>query len=122
MIGTPLFVPSIGENGVANRFKSTRMWMHHMGIKGAMGSGIYWKTMFTLSRNFGTYDHAFPADVFDPLGVGPYNSPLDEFSFLGELHYRGNKLPFQINVGIAGDYGDRFEHRMGGYAGISYQF
>src|SRR5665648_1050476 len=90
MMGTPLFVPWIGEDGIANRLKSTRMWMHHFGIKGTCESGIYWKTMFTWSRNFGTYNDAFPADIFDPLGVGPYNPPLDEFSVLGELNYRGN--------------------------------
>ena len=122
MMGTPLFVPWIGADGIATRFKSTRMWMHHLGIKGALGSDIYWKTMLTWSHNFGTYNDAFPSDIFDPIGVGPYHVPLDEFSFLCELNYRGNKLPFQVNAGIAGDYGDRFENRIGGYAGICYRF
>ncbi|MCX6238891.1 MAG: hypothetical protein NTY07_15235, partial [Bacteroidia bacterium] len=122
MMGTPLFVPRIGADGIADGFESTRMWMHHLGIKGALGSGIYWKTMLTISRNFGTYNDSFPwSKIFGPSGSS-YPTPLDEFSFLGELNYRGNKLPFQVNAGIAGDYGNRFQKRIGGYAGICYRF
>lgn len=120
MMGTPLFVPRIGADGVADGFASTRMWMHHIGMKGALGSGVYWKTMLTLSRNFGVYNESFPWSA--DFGQAVYPVPKDEFSFLCELNYRGNKLPFQVNVGIAGDYGDRFESRTGAYAGISYQF
>ena len=72
--------------------------------------------MLTYSRNFGTYNNAFPT------WGGVYPVPLDEFSFLGELNYNGKRLPFAVNVGIAGDYGKRFNNRLGGYAGISYQF
>jgi len=123
MMGTPLFVPRIGEDGVANGFESTRMWMHHLGMKGFLGSGIYWKTMLTWSRNFGTHDKAFPwSHIFSPTSGSSYPIPLDEFSFLGELNYRGNKLPFEVNIGIAGDYGYRFQKRIGGYAGINYRF
>ena len=122
MMGTPLFIPRIGANGVADGFESTRMWMHHFGLKGALGSGIYWKTLLTFSRNFGTYNNAFPwSKVFGPSGSS-YPVPLDEFSFLGELTYRGDKLPFLLNAGLAGDYGDRLAKRIGGYAGICYKF
>jgi hypothetical protein len=122
MMGTPLFIPRIGANGVADGFESTRMWMHHLGVKGALGSGFYWKTMLTLSRNFGTYNDAFPWSAnFGPSGSS-YPVPLDEFSYLFEFYYRGSKLPFQINAGIAGDTGSRFETRTGGYAGISFHF
>ena len=116
MIGTPLFVPIIGSDGVASGFESTRMLMHHIGLKGALSSAVYWKTMFTYSRNFGTYNNAFPTRG------GEYPVPLDEFSFLGDLTYNGKQLPFHINVGFAGDYGKRFKNSLGGYAGISYQF
>ncbi len=123
MMGTPLFVPRIGADGKADGFESTRMWMHHIGIKGACGSGIYWKTMLTWSRNFGVYNDSFPwSHIFSPTTGSSYPIPLDEFSFQGELNYRGNKLPFELNAGIAGDYGYRFQKRIGGYAGICYRF
>ena len=122
MMGTPLFLPRIGANGIADGFESTRMWMHHIGIKGALGLGIYWKTMLTMSRNFGVYNGSFPWDKnFGPSG-SLYPVPLDELSFLGELNYLGDKLPFQLKAGIAGDYGDRFQKRIGAYAGICYKF
>ena len=116
MIGTPLFVPIIGSDGVASGFGSTRMWMHHLGLKGSLSSSLGWKTMFTYSRNFGTYDNAYPTRG------GVYPVPLDEFSFFGEFNYNGKQLPFSVNIGIAGDYGKRFNNCLGGYAGISYQF
>jgi hypothetical protein len=122
MMGTPLFVPRIGANGIADGFESTRMWMHHIGLKGALGSGIFWKTMLTISRNFGVYNGSFPWDKNFGSTGSLYPHPLDEVSFLGEFNYRGDKLPFQLNAGIAGDYGDRFEKRIGGYAGICYKF
>jgi len=122
MMGTPLFVPRIGSDGVANGFESTRMWMQHIGLKGALGSGIYWKSMLTWSRNFGVYNNSFPWSAnFGPSGSA-YPVPLDEFSFLGELNYRGNRLPFEVNAGLALDYGDRFQKRIGAYVGVCYRF
>lgn len=116
MMGTPLFVPHIGSNNQADGFESTRMWMHHFGAKGELKPGIKWKGMLTWSRNFGTYTDSFP--WLD----GPYAEPLDEFSFLCELNYSPCKLPMQLSGGFAGDYGERFEKRIGGYLGISYLF
>jgi len=109
MMGTPLFVPVIGLDGISKGFASTRMWMHHLGVSGTLGNGFYWKSLMTLSRNFGNYGK-------------PYPDPLDEFSFLAEGNYNGSKLPFIVKAGVAGDYGTRFEHRTGGYLGIEFNF
>ncbi len=109
MIGTPLFVAEIGADGTSTGFRSTRMWMHHLGISGQFGSGFFWKTLTTWSRNFGTYDSVYP-------------DPLDEFSFLAECRYEGEKLPFKVKAGIAGDYGSRFEKRSGSYLGVEINF
>jgi len=109
MMGTPLFVPEIGTDGISKGFESTRMWMHHLGVSGILGGGFFWKSLATWSRNFGTYKKAYP-------------NPLDEFSFLAEGSYNGSKLPFMVKAGVAGDHGDRFEHRIGGYLGIEINF
>ncbi len=109
MMGTPLFVPDIGIDGISKGFESTRMWMHHLGISGTLGNGFYWKSLMTISRNFGRYNLVYP-------------DPLDEFSFLAEGSYNGAKLPFIVKAGVAGDYGTRFEHRTGGYLGIEFNF
>ena len=105
MMGSPLFVPKLNANGVSLGFESTRMWMQHVGLKGWMRGNFYWKTMLTYSRNFGEYQN-------------PYPSPLNEFSFLGEVIYHLPRLPLQFTGGIAGDFGGRFEQRVGGYVGM----
>ena len=109
MMGTPLFVPTIGSDGISKGFESTRMWMHHFGLGGTLGSRFFWRSLMTWSRNFGRYDQVYP-------------NPLDEFSFLAECRYKSVKLPFDIKIGVAGDYGDRFEQRVGEYLGIDYKF
>jgi hypothetical protein len=109
MMGTPLFVPVIGADGISKGFESTRMWMHHLGVSGMLGDGFYWKSLLTWSRNFGTYKNVYPI-------------PLDEFSFLAECRYNGVKLPFEVKAGIAGDDGNRFEQKLGGYLGIEINF
>ncbi|MCX6239879.1 MAG: hypothetical protein NTY07_20430, partial [Bacteroidia bacterium] len=88
MMGTPLFVPIIGSDGISKGFESTRMWMHHLGISGMLGGGFFWKSLLTLSRNFGRYQQVYP-------------DPLDEFSFLVECRYNGAKLPFEVKAGVA---------------------
>jgi hypothetical protein len=109
MMGTPLFVPEIGTDGISTGFESTRMWMHHIGLSGVLGRGFSWKSMMTWSRNFGNYSNI-------------YANPLDELSFIAECVYATSKLPFDVKVGAASDYGDRFEHRYGGYLGIGFRF
>ena len=109
MMGSPLFVPIIGPDGVSKGFESTKMWMHHLGVSGALGNGFFWKSLATLSRNFG-------------IPANSYLVPLNEFSFLAEGSYNGSKLPFNVKAGLAGDYGTRFEHRLGGYLGIEINF
>ena len=79
MMGTPLFVPVIGADGISKGFRDTRVWMHHLGISGILGNGIYWKTLTTWSRDFGSYYNVLP-------------EPLDEISFLAEGSYNGAKL------------------------------
>ena len=109
MMGTPLFVPAIGTDGISEGFESTRMWMHHFGMKGAISNGLSWKSLMTWSRNFGTYGNSYP-------------TPLEEFSFLAECLYSTKKIPFNVKAGIACDYGNRFEHRYGAYLGIGFHF
>ena len=109
MMGTPLFVPTIGANGISQGFESTRMWMHHLGLSGNLGGGLCWKTLLTLSRNFGTYTNRYP-------------NPVNELSVLAQCGYVTPKLPFALRGGVAADYGSRFEQRFGGYLGIGFHF
>ncbi|NEW85436.1 MAG: hypothetical protein GZ094_24170, partial [Mariniphaga sp.] len=87
----------------------SRLWMHHLGISGLLGKEFYWKTLMTWSRDFDRF-------TFTNLNSN------DEFSFLAEGSYNGVKLPFIVKAGLAGDYGDRFEQRIGAYLGIEFNF
>ena len=110
MMGSPVFVPLIDTNGISRGFDNTRIWLNHLGISGWMSERLAWKSLFTFTRSFGTYD---------PDGMFP--QALDQFSFMLEGGYSLSRLPLKFNAGIAGDYGERFEHRIGVYAGISYR-
>lgn len=109
MMGTPFLIPTIGPDGISKGFDDTRIMMHHLGISGTLGDGFYWKSLMTVSRDFGSYGKVYP-------------NPFDEFSFLAEGIYNGTKLPFSVKVGLAGDYGQRFENRTGGYLGVEFNF
>jgi hypothetical protein len=109
MMGSPVFIPVIGANGISEGFDNTRIVLHHLGFSGWMSDRLSWRSLFTWTRSFGTYDVKFP-------------KPLDQFSCLAECGYSVKRLPIKFNVGIAGDYGERFEKRVGGYAGILWRF
>lgn len=109
MMGSPVFIPVIGANGISQGFDNTRILLHHLGFSGWMSDRLSWRSFLTWTRSFGTYDVKFP-------------EPLDQFSFLSECGYNLSNLPIKFNVGIAGDYGERFEKRIGGYAGVSWRF
>jgi hypothetical protein len=109
IMGTPLLVPNIGQDGISKGFESTRIWMHHLGISGILANEFYWKSLATWSRDFGGYGKEYPI-------------PLDQLSILAEGSYKGSKLPFIVKAGLSGDYGSRFDHRVGGYIGTEFNF
>ena len=107
MMGSPLFVPTIGADGISQGFESNMMWMHHLGLGGTLGDGFTWKSLLTLSRNFGVPYNLYP-------------NPLTECSGLLECSYATPELPFALKAGVAADYGSRFQKRFGGYLGITF--
>lgn len=109
MMGTPLFIPVIGDDGISGGFDNTRIEMHHLGIGGALVERLTWRSLVTWSRSLGKYGKSYP-------------EPLDQVSCLGELHYRLLRLPLDLNLGVAGDIGKRFQKRVGGYTGMSWSF
>jgi len=109
MMGTPLFTPVIGANGISTGFDNTRIEMHHLGIGGTIIDRLTWRTLMTLSRSSGTFEK-------------PYPEKLNQFSYLYELNYQFKTVPLRINCGMAADYGERFQNRLGGTAGMSWTF
>lgn len=109
MMGTPLFIPVIGEDGISKGFDNTRIEMHHLGLGGTFLDRLTWKSLFTWSRSHGIYGNSYP-------------EPLDQFSCLAECRYALMRLPLSLNLGVAGDFGERFQKRAGGKVGMSWTF
>ncbi|HWR99626.1 MAG TPA: capsule assembly Wzi family protein [Prolixibacteraceae bacterium] len=107
MMGTPLFVPALKTSEVSAGFESTRMWMHHLGIKGALLEDLSWKAMCTYSRNYGSYGNV-------------YSEPLSQLSVMGQFVYRFQSLPLELSAALANDSGDRFENRTGFSFGLKW--
>ena len=108
MMGSPLFVPTLNDSGVSLGIEDTRMWMHHLGIKGFLGKSLRWKVMLTYSGNYGM------AGVF-------LQTPVKELSSFGELTYIPKNAPLEFNVAVANDVGQRFENRTGFTAGLKWR-
>ena len=109
MMGTPFFIPVIGVDGISKGLSDTRIRYHHLGINGTLGNDFNWKSLITFSQDLGSYKLI-------------YTKPLDVFSFLAEGSYNGPKLPFSVKGGLAGDYGSRYEHLVGGFLGVEFSF
>ena len=109
MMGTPLFIPVIGADGISKGFDNTRIEMYHLGIGGSITDRFTWKSLLTISHSLGAYSKSYPV-------------PLDQLSMLGECSYQLMHLPVCLNFGAAADIGDRFQKRIGGYSGISWKF
>ena len=108
MMGSPVFVPTLNDSGVSVGFEDTRMWMHHLGVKGFLGTNLQWKVMLTYSGNFGS-------DGFS------LKTPVREFSSFEEISYLPRNSPLEFNVGLANDLGQRFENRTGFTAGLKWR-
>jgi hypothetical protein len=109
MMGTPLFTPVIGADGISTGFDNTRIEMHHVGIGGTVIDRLTWRSLMTWSRSSGTYEK-------------PYIKKLNQFSCLYELNYQFKTVPLRINCGMAADYGERFQKRFGATTGMSWTF
>jgi len=109
MMGTPIFIPVIGADGISKGFDNTRIEMHHLGICGTIVDRLAWRSLLTWSRSHGTYSKN-------------YHNPLDQFSWLAECQYQLTLLPVSFNLGVAGDTGARFQKRVGGNIGMKWRF
>lgn len=102
-IGSPLFTTGTKDGHTVienNRFKAV-----HFGIGGQL-LGLPYKTCFTYSSNYGTYDI-------------PYTSKLKQFSGLLEVNIPVKQIPFKIDVACALDKGDLLGDNVGFWLRLS---
>lgn len=105
---TPLFSP---VEVITHRqaIQNTRVSMHHIGFSGTINEQLKWDGKLTLSRNWGTFDH-------------PYNPSVYQFSSLLNFDYTNTKIPFDLSLALATDFGKLYENRIGGLIRISKNF
>lgn len=102
-IGSPLLTAaSPNLNGITPGVYNNRVTGHHLGLKGYAFGRLPYKAMLTYTLNYGTYNA--------PLA----GSPVKQFSFALEAGLPDSrKLPFRIEAGVYGDFGNLFPDNAG---------
>lgn len=100
MIGLPLFMPGINEDGVSTGFANTRMWAIHQGMGGWVLDDISWKTLVTYSKHYGQHG-------------AEYDSPRKLLSLGAQLEYLLPKTPLAFSLKLAYDRGAVMDSAFG---------
>lgn len=108
-MSSPLFTPININNGISTGFGSNRFVSHHIGMKGMLTTGLYWKTLLTATRYLGTYST-------------PYVPEKNQLSGLLQFTCKNRKLPFDMQLSFAFDSGTLYENAVGLQFGISKQW
>ena len=109
MIGLPLLIPSVGENGVSNGFPNNRLWGIHSGFSGQITEMLFWKVLLTYSKHFGTYATPFP-------------NSKDLFSAGFDLLWERSPKPFSYRIKLATDRGSYLPETTGLEFAVTYRF
>lgn len=102
-IGSPLITArQPDEKGITPGVYNNRVIGHHIGLKGYAFRKIPYKTMLTYTLNYGIYSQPL-ADL-----------PCKQFSFGLEAGIPECKnIPFHIDFGVYGDFGELLSHNLG---------
>lgn len=101
-IGTPFITPHTpNTEGITPGVFNNRVIAHYLGIKGYFMSKVPYKLRLSYSLNYGTYG-------------APLEGTPKQFSFGVEAGIlRKAKMPFQIDLGVYGDYGKLYNKNFG---------
>lgn len=102
-IGSPFFTERNGKDyalGVDNN----RIIAYHMGLAGFVTNSLYYKAMFSITRNYGTY--SVPMDKNQRSAFLELGMPL-------------KKIPLNISCGVAVDNGELLNNNIGAFLKIS---
>lgn len=102
-VGSPLMTPvAPNVNGITLGIYNNRIIGHHLGFRGHVFKRIPYKIMLTYTLNYGTYGSPLP------------DSPVRQFSFALETGIPDSrKLPFHIEAGVYGDFGNLLPDNAG---------
>lgn len=102
-LGTPFITSPILNDPAWHRFENTRVRVHHLGIKGHLSETLSYHTLFSYSRNYGTYGRY--SDPYDPR--------RDQYSWMLELSGPVNFFDLEASVAIAIDSGEMYGNNIG---------
>lgn len=108
MIGVPVFVPTIDENGISKGFANTRIWAFQEGMGGWLSNSFNWKTMFTYSRHFGNWGAL-------------YQTPRQLLSLGAQIAYDNGSSPLQCAIQFAYDHGALLDSSFGAELKLTYK-
>ena len=100
MMGLPLFMPVINEDGVSVGFENTRMWAIHQGMRGWLSDDLSWKTLLTYSKHYGQHG-------------AEYDAPKEFLSLGTQLAYSLPKKPLAFTLKLAYDQGSLMDSGFG---------
>lgn len=106
-MASPFFGP-INYN-LKRIIENTRMKMHHLGVEGQFTDRLSWNAKLSFTEYYGTFFYQ-------------YAEKKNQFSSLLSLAYQSKKLPFDVSLDVAADFGQLYNNRMGGKLSISKTF
>lgn len=115
MLGTPFAVPLVIKNGINYGTGNNRIMLHHLGMKGDLTGRIKWRTLLSVSKNYGTYDQ-----VYNQVNPGFFDSPKTQVSIMGELTYLSPNDKWKMIFSLAADKGELLPDAVGAQLGIQY--
>ncbi|MCF8217987.1 MAG: capsule assembly Wzi family protein [Bacteroidales bacterium] len=104
IIGTP-FITSPNLLPTNQGTRNNRVIMHHVGLNGHITEDLSYRTLFSFSKNYGTY-----ANPLEPV--------RRQFSFLFQTEYTLSK-GWHINAAVASDHGDLFKSKWSAMVSIA---
>ncbi len=107
MMGLPLFIPRINDEGVSMGFANTRMWALHQGMCGRFSDNLSWKTLVTYSKHYGQHG-------------AEYHSPKELLSLGTQVEYSLPQKPLAFSLKLAYDHGSLLDSAFGAEFSIAF--
>jgi hypothetical protein len=99
-MASPFFSPLILNDGMVNGIENNRLALHHFGFSGSLSSAVSWVGLLSYSHNLGTYGKE-------------YKPARNQFSSLVGIQYGSKRIPFDLGIKLAADFGELYSNRVG---------
>lgn len=116
-IGTPFITPALGPGGewpYGTFTNNNRVRVTHIGLAGSLPTAgwlffahrVQYQAKFSMSRNYGTYDTAFPTPLNQFSGIIHFTAPINTLNGL------------LLKTSVAVDAGQLYSNNIGLYIGV----